>query len=78
MLEESILAFYSGNLLHFFNTETKELQFRRSSGGGGIGHIAVSTHLHFIYLFYYFKHKSSLLVHDTITPMDFSIFAPLF
>ncbi|KAJ9600982.1 hypothetical protein L9F63_000820, partial [Diploptera punctata] len=44
MLEENVLAFYSGNLLHFFNTETREIWFRRSAGGSGIGHIATNPH----------------------------------
>jgi hypothetical protein len=43
LLEEDILAFASGNLIHVFNMVTKELQFRRSAGGGGIGHMAVRT-----------------------------------
>jgi len=43
LLEEDILAFASGNLIHIFNIVTKELQFRRSAGGGGIGHMAVRT-----------------------------------
>jgi hypothetical protein len=41
LLEEEILAFASGNLIHIFNTVTKEVQFRRSAGGGGIGHMTV-------------------------------------
>jgi hypothetical protein len=43
LLEEKILAFASGNLIHVFNADTKELWFRRSAGGGGIGHMAVRT-----------------------------------
>jgi hypothetical protein len=43
LLEEEILAFASGNLIHIFNVVTKELQFRRSAGGGGIGHMTVRT-----------------------------------
>ncbi|XP_069678702.1 cilia- and flagella-associated protein 44 [Periplaneta americana] len=39
LLEEKTVAFVSGNLLHFFDADTKELWFRRSAGGGGIGHI---------------------------------------
>jgi acyl CoA:acetate/3-ketoacid CoA transferase alpha subunit len=46
LLEENILAFASGNLIHIFNVDTKELWFRRSAGGGGIGHMAVRTFLH--------------------------------
>jgi hypothetical protein len=44
LLEENILAFASGNLIHIFNLYTKELHFRRSAGGGGIGHMAVRTY----------------------------------
>ncbi|PNF37199.1 hypothetical protein B7P43_G00471 [Cryptotermes secundus] len=40
LLEETILAFASGNLIHIFNVGTNELWFRRSAGGGGIGHMA--------------------------------------
>ncbi|KDR19694.1 WD repeat-containing protein 52 [Zootermopsis nevadensis] len=39
LLEENIIAFASGNLIHVFNVDTKELWFRRSAGGGGIGHM---------------------------------------
>jgi len=42
-LEEEIIAFASGNLIHIFNIVTKEMQFRRSAGGGGIGHMTVGT-----------------------------------
>ncbi|PSN52091.1 hypothetical protein C0J52_03894 [Blattella germanica] len=31
LLEENVLVFYSGNILHIFNTKTKELWFRRSA-----------------------------------------------
>ncbi|KAH0945279.1 hypothetical protein HN011_010803, partial [Eciton burchellii] len=37
--EPNVLIFISGNLLHFFNTTTKELWFRRGYTGEGIGHI---------------------------------------
>lgn len=43
LLEEDTLAFASGNLIHIFNVVTKGLQFRRSAGGGGIGHMTVRT-----------------------------------
>ncbi|CAG2058060.1 unnamed protein product [Timema podura] len=39
VVDEFILIFVSGNLIHFYNAETKQLTFRRSAGGGGIGHI---------------------------------------
>lgn len=39
--DEKTLIFASGNLINFFNVETKELRFRRSAFGGGIGHITV-------------------------------------
>lgn len=45
LLDKEILAFASGNLIHIFNIVTKELQFRRSAGGGGIGHMTVRTFL---------------------------------
>lgn len=41
-MEEDIVVFVSGNLMHFYNVETKELWFRRSFLGGGIGHITVN------------------------------------
>jgi hypothetical protein len=50
LLEEEILAFASGNLIHIFNVVTKELQFRRSAGGGGIGHMTVRIFLQNILL----------------------------
>lgn len=46
LLEENIIAFASGNLIHVFNVDTKELWFRRSAGGGGIGHMTVRMFLH--------------------------------
>ncbi|CAH0561063.1 unnamed protein product [Brassicogethes aeneus] len=39
VLDDDNLVFESGNYLHFFNVETKEIWFRRSALGGGIGHI---------------------------------------
>ncbi|XP_049940843.1 cilia- and flagella-associated protein 44-like [Schistocerca serialis cubense] len=36
------LLFASGNILHFYDVEAKLLWFRRSSQGGGIGHITKS------------------------------------
>nr|CAD7399612.1 unnamed protein product [Timema cristinae] len=39
VMDKCMLIFISGNLIHFYNTETKQLTFRRSAGGGGIGHI---------------------------------------
>jgi hypothetical protein len=46
LLEENMLAFASGNLIHIFNVDTKELWFKRSAGGGGIGHMTVRTFFH--------------------------------
>lgn len=48
LIEENVLVFASGNLIHFFNVTTKTMTTRRSVGGGGIGCVAVIkiiTHL---------------------------------
>ncbi|XP_063235777.1 cilia- and flagella-associated protein 44 isoform X2 [Bacillus rossius redtenbacheri] len=39
VMDETKLIFISGNLLHFYDVETKHLSFRRSVGGCGIGHL---------------------------------------
>ncbi|CAG9840027.1 unnamed protein product [Diabrotica balteata] len=39
VLDENTVVFASGNFLHFFNLETKDIWFRRSALGQGIGHI---------------------------------------
>jgi hypothetical protein len=39
--EPNILIFASGNLIHFFNVNTKNITFRRCSTGCGIGFITV-------------------------------------
>nr|XP_018898031.1 PREDICTED: uncharacterized protein LOC109031139 [Bemisia tabaci] len=38
--DENTLLFISGNLIHIFNVQTREMKFRRSAGGGGLGHIS--------------------------------------
>lgn len=40
------LIFASGNLIHIFNIPTRTLSFKRTVGGGGIGHITVSEANH--------------------------------
>ncbi|CAG9762758.1 unnamed protein product [Ceutorhynchus assimilis] len=39
VLDESTLVFSSGNYINFLDVETKEVSFRRSALGGGLGHI---------------------------------------
>ncbi|CAG9858658.1 unnamed protein product [Phyllotreta striolata] len=39
VLDDTTLIFASGNYLNFFNLETRELTFRRTALGGGVGHI---------------------------------------
>ncbi|XP_014472910.1 PREDICTED: cilia- and flagella-associated protein 44 [Dinoponera quadriceps] len=39
VVEPNVVIFASGNILHFLNTATNELWFRRGSTGGGIGHM---------------------------------------
>ncbi|XP_011056677.1 PREDICTED: cilia- and flagella-associated protein 44, partial [Acromyrmex echinatior] len=39
VIEPDVVVFASGNILHFLNTETKKLWFRRGYMGGGIGHV---------------------------------------
>lgn len=43
VIEPNVIVFASGNILHFLNTTTNVLWFRRGSTGGGIGHITVPT-----------------------------------
>ncbi|XP_017782969.1 PREDICTED: uncharacterized protein LOC108567166 [Nicrophorus vespilloides] len=43
-VDERTIIFASGNLIHFFDAETREVWFRRSAYGGGIGHIAKNYH----------------------------------
>jgi WD40 repeat protein len=40
LIDATTLVFASGNLIHFFNIETKAITMRRSVCGGGIGCIA--------------------------------------
>lgn len=49
--EENVLVFLSGNLINFFNIETKEISFRRSFLGGGLGHLCVSLNIMCIFVF---------------------------
>ncbi|XP_025994269.1 cilia- and flagella-associated protein 44 isoform X2 [Solenopsis invicta] len=39
VVEPNVVVFASGNILHFLNTATNELWFRRGYTGGGIGHV---------------------------------------
>lgn len=39
--DEKTIIFISGNFIIFFDVDTKELKFRRSAFGGGLGHITV-------------------------------------
>ncbi|XP_056639556.1 cilia- and flagella-associated protein 44 isoform X1 [Diorhabda sublineata] len=39
VLDDDTVVFASGNFLHFFNLQTREIWFRRSALGQGIGHI---------------------------------------
>ncbi|XP_011859838.1 PREDICTED: uncharacterized protein LOC105557260 isoform X2 [Vollenhovia emeryi] len=39
VVKPNIVIFVSGNILHFLNTATNELWFRRGYTGGGIGHV---------------------------------------
>ncbi|TGZ46472.1 WD repeat-containing protein 52, partial [Temnothorax longispinosus] len=39
VVEPNVVVFASGNILHFLNTATNELWFRRGCTGGGIGHV---------------------------------------
>ncbi|KYN07248.1 WD repeat-containing protein 52 [Cyphomyrmex costatus] len=39
VVEPNVVVFASGNILHFLNTVTKKLLFRRGYTGGGIGHV---------------------------------------
>ncbi|XP_032671308.1 cilia- and flagella-associated protein 44 isoform X3 [Odontomachus brunneus] len=39
VVEPNVILFASGNILHFLNTATNKLWFRRGSTGGGIGHV---------------------------------------
>ncbi|XP_070529333.1 cilia- and flagella-associated protein 44 isoform X2 [Cardiocondyla obscurior] len=39
VVEPNVVIFASGNILHFLNTETNQLWFRRGFTGGGIGHV---------------------------------------
>lgn len=41
LIESNVLVFVSGNLIHFFNISTKEIQTRPSVGGLGIGFVTV-------------------------------------
>ncbi|KYN22810.1 WD repeat-containing protein 52 [Trachymyrmex cornetzi] len=42
VIEPNVVVFASGNILHFLNTVTKKLWFRRGYTGGGIGHVTKS------------------------------------
>lgn len=57
MADEEHILFISGNLIHIFNVESKELQFRRSARGGGIGHIVV--------IFIFINHISTYLLYKS-------------
>ena len=43
MLDANTLIFAAGNLVELLNIQTKEQKYIRSTGGGGIGAITVST-----------------------------------
>uniref|UniRef100_A0A1B6CQQ9 Uncharacterized protein n=2 Tax=Clastoptera arizonana TaxID=38151 RepID=A0A1B6CQQ9_9HEMI len=43
--DDETLIFLSGNLIHMYNVSTDELEFRRSAGGGGLGHVAKNPKL---------------------------------
>ncbi|XP_076652358.1 cilia- and flagella-associated protein 44 isoform X2 [Halictus rubicundus] len=48
VVDENTIAFSSGNLIHFFNVLENTISFRRSTLGGGIGHISKNpTNKHF-------------------------------
>lgn len=42
VIDEVILIFASGNVIHFFDTSSGKKWYRRCSSGRGIGHITVS------------------------------------
>lgn len=42
LLSADAIAFSAGNLLVLYNMQSRKQQFVRSTGGAGIGHIAVS------------------------------------
>lgn len=42
VLDEGTLVFSTGNFINFFDVSTRQITFRRSALGGGIGHIRVS------------------------------------
>lgn len=48
VVEPNTVVFASGNILHFLNTITNKLWFRRGYTGSGIGHVTVI----FIYIYY--------------------------
>lgn len=44
VVDQVILIYASGNLIHFFDTSTGKKWYRRCFSGKGIGHITVSTY----------------------------------
>lgn len=41
LIDQQVLIFSSGNLLHFLTIKTRRIKTRRTIGGGGIGYITV-------------------------------------